>query len=152
MRCFIDFFRRHGEGLFLLLLTLLHGCVVGVFQMTLWFNDKGINYLDGLDPKSGSWLDRVLWLCAEGDYVQTISEERMRECVLLNLFNQLRSALKSTDSYRTSSQQCATERRAFAGCIANKGGSGESVTNGEAATRIIVALRDAQQKLRLPAY
>ena len=118
--------------------------------MTLWFNDKGINYLN-VDNHSGSedWLDRVLWRCAEDDYVGTTTETQMRECVLLNLFNQLKLALKTTDSYKSSAQQCAIERQVFTSCIASSGKEIDSITNGEAMSNILRAFRSAVAKLSI---
>ncbi|XP_043274774.1 slit homolog 2 protein-like [Venturia canescens] len=127
-------------------------------KMTLWFKDKGINYSSDL-PASPSWLDRVLWLCAEDGYGRgrgvsatagiTDDEKTMRECVLFSVFDQLRSALKTTASYFASSGRCVSETRGFLQCLVRKTGNNESagMTDAQAVTKIISNLRGVREDL-----
>lgn len=108
-----------------------------LFQITRWFVDRGINYKTELD-KRDSTLDVILWQCAENDNAIQNSELLMKECVLLNLYNQLQSALTTSDSYPRVSAECVNERNAVAHCI--KRSAKTSVTNGEAVRYLLSAL------------
>lgn len=96
--------------------TLLDSVYLSIrkLQLTLWMRDHGVNYVDGESEKE-AWVDKLLWLCAIGDTSVAESEVSMKECIILNLFNQFRTGLEKSNS---TIDQCAPERHQLTSCIA----------------------------------
>lgn len=114
-------------------------------KLTLWLRDHGINYHnDQRGPEV--WLDRILWLCAMDDSVPLGNkEEQMVECVVLNLFNQLRTVWLSPVS-QSLSQQCTQSRKDLTRCLTTRGHRTltNSTTNGAFVRSLLLQLRDSK--------
>lgn len=80
--------------------------------------DHYVSYKTELSEKE-AWLEKLLWLCAIGDASVAESELLMKECVILNLFNQLRTGLSSAESYPLNAN-CANERDRLMDCIVSE--------------------------------
>ncbi|XP_031772994.1 uncharacterized protein LOC105735751 [Apis florea] len=84
-------------------------------KLTLWMQDHGVNYKNE-ESKKEAWLDKLLWLCAIGDASVAESEVLMKECVILNLFNQFRTGL-STEKSNSTIDHCVAERHQLTSCV-----------------------------------
>lgn len=93
-----------------------------------------------------NWLDGVLWLCAGDDVKIAESEVFMRECVILSLFNQLRTGLTTAESFPlTVPQECTYARNELTSCLAADRRSGrEVVTNGQFVRKLLRQLRESK--------
>ncbi|GAB1867848.1 Chondroadherin-like [Camponotus japonicus] len=113
--------------------------------LTLWLHDLGINYKTeqrGLE----NWLDSILWLCAADDGKVADSEVLMKECVILNLFNQLRTSLTTAESFPLSiPQDCIYARNELTTCIATDRKRGrEVITNGHVVRKLLRQLMESK--------
>ncbi|XP_012283749.1 leucine-rich repeat transmembrane neuronal protein 4 [Orussus abietinus] len=108
-------------------------------KTTRWLVDKGVNYMS-YSEISENWLDEMLWMCGFGEPEVEESEILMKECVLLSLFNQLKSALTTSDSYAFTVSECVNERNAVASCLLQSGKPGKPITNGEAMRKLLLAV------------
>lgn len=117
-----------------------------MLQLTLWLKDMGINYHSEQDHAEESWLDSILWLCAADDGKVADSEILMKECVLQNLFNQLRTALTTSESYPLSvSQECIYARNDLTKCVAaNRRRGREVTTNGYVVRKLLRQLMESK--------
>ncbi|XP_063975095.1 chondroadherin-like [Diachasmimorpha longicaudata] len=106
-------------------------------QLTLWLKDHGINYSNDRPNGMESWLDSLLWLCAIENDVIAKSEEKMRQCVVLAMFNQLREAIATLEDYQTMTNVCVAERKSFLKSLSEFKPPGESLTNGMAIENMI---------------
>lgn len=113
--------------------------------MTLWLRDLGINY-DVERRGEENWLDSILWLCAADDGRIADSEVLMKECVILNLFNQLRTGLTTSVSFPlTVSEECKSARNELTKCVAADGKSrGKAVTNGHVVRKLLRQLEESK--------
>ncbi|XP_011874529.1 PREDICTED: leucine-rich repeat-containing protein 26-like [Vollenhovia emeryi] len=113
--------------------------------LTLRLRDLGISYkTDQRDEEN--WLDSILWLCAMDDVKTAASEVFMEECVILNLFNQLRTGLTTAESFPISTpQECIYARNELTTCIAADRRNGrEVVTNGNVVRKLLRHLRESK--------
>ncbi|KAK2580697.1 hypothetical protein KPH14_011327 [Odynerus spinipes] len=114
-------------------------------KLTLWLRDRGINYK--IDPRGPEvWLDQVLWLCALDDSIPLADkEEQMAECVILNLFNQLRTAW-TPPVPQSIPQQCAQPRKDLTRCLTTRGHTTltNSTTNGAFIRSLLIQLRESK--------
>ncbi|KMQ96450.1 leucine-rich repeat and immunoglobulin-like domain-containing nogo receptor-interacting protein [Lasius niger] len=113
--------------------------------LTLWLQDLGINYKTeqrGVE----NWLDSILWLCAADDGKVADSEVLMKECVILNLFNQLRTGLTTAESFPLSiPQECIYARNELTRCVATDNRRGREVTtNGHVVRKLLRQLRESK--------
>ncbi|XP_077276141.1 uncharacterized protein LOC143904967 [Temnothorax americanus] len=113
--------------------------------LTLWLRDLGINYKIEQRGEE-NWLDDILWLCAADDVKIAESEVFMKECVVLNLFNQLRTGLTTAESFPLSiPQECIYARNVLTQCIAaNRRHGREVVTNGHVVRKLLRQLRESK--------
>ncbi|TGZ37736.1 uncharacterized protein [Temnothorax longispinosus] len=113
--------------------------------LTLWLRDLGINYKIEQRGEE-NWLDDILWLCAADDVKIAESEVFMKECVVLNLFNQLRTGLTTAESFPLSiPQECTYARNELTQCIAADRRHGrEVVTNGHVVRKLLRQLRESK--------
>ncbi|XP_060821753.1 leucine-rich repeat transmembrane neuronal protein 1-like [Bombus pascuorum] len=96
-------------------------------ELTLWMRDHGVNYKTEQSKKE-EWLDKLLWLCAMDDASVVKSEDSMKECIILNLFNQLRTGLSTAQSYPLS-VDCPVESNLLMACLATGATNGEVIKN-----------------------
>ncbi|XP_076544765.1 uncharacterized protein LOC117601531 [Osmia lignaria lignaria] len=117
-------------------------------KLTLWMRDHGVNYKTEESEKE-AWLDKLLWLCAINDASVAESEVLMKECVILNLFNQLRTGLSSAESYPLSvSQECVNARNLLTSCIVTQSQrSSQAFTNGNAIKNLLLYLYQARTSI-----
>ncbi|KAK1116816.1 hypothetical protein K0M31_020517 [Melipona bicolor] len=108
-------------------------------KLTLWMRDHGVSYKTEENEKQ-AWLDKLLWLCAIGDANVAKSEVLMKECVILNLFNQLRTGLSTAESYPLT-MDCATERDRLTNCIITEAQAFPSITNGNVIKKLLFYIR-----------
>ncbi|XP_015118335.1 leucine-rich repeat transmembrane neuronal protein 4 [Diachasma alloeum] len=106
-------------------------------QLTLWLKDHGINYSNERPNGMESWLDSLLWLCAIEDDVIAKSEEKMRQCVVLGMFNQFRKAIMTLEDYQSTTNVCVSERKSFLSSLSDFKQPGESLTNALAIENMI---------------
>lgn len=113
--------------------------------LTLWSRDLGVSYKTEQRGEE-NWLDGVLWLCAGDDVKIAESEVFMRECVILSLFNQLRTGLTTAESFPlTVPQECTYARNELTSCLAADRRSGrEVVTNGQFVRKLLRQLRESK--------
>ncbi|XP_018403737.1 PREDICTED: chondroadherin-like [Cyphomyrmex costatus] len=111
--------------------------------LTLWLQDLGISYKTD-QREEDNWLDNILWLCAADDVKIANSEVFMKECVVLNLFNQLRTGLTTAESFPLSiSQECIHSRDELTKCITADGKYGrEVITNGHVVRMLLRLLQE----------
>ncbi|XP_003250993.1 leucine-rich repeat-containing protein 26 [Apis mellifera] len=107
-------------------------------KLTLWMRDHGVNYVDGESEKE-AWVDKLLWLCAIGDTSVAESEVSMKECIILNLFNQFRTGLEKSNS---TIDQCAPERHQLTSCIAAE--NRHQLTNGNVIKKLLFYIRQTK--------
>ncbi|XP_076672063.1 uncharacterized protein LOC143371084 [Andrena cerasifolii] len=114
-------------------------------KLTLWMRDHGVSYEAELSEKE-SWLDKLLWLCAIGNADVANSEILMKECVILNLFNQLRTGLSTAELYPlTLPQECVDARKIFTSCIAMQARTHDrAFTNGNVIKRLLQYLQQTK--------
>lgn len=114
-------------------------------QLTLWLHDLGISYKSEQRGEE-NWLDSILWLCAADDVRIADSDVLMKECVVLNLFNQLRTGLTTAESFPLSvPQECVYARNELTMCIAADRRSGrEVVTNGHVVRKLLKQLTESK--------
>ncbi|XP_029166130.1 uncharacterized protein LOC114936938 [Nylanderia fulva] len=114
-------------------------------KLTLWLKDLGINYQTE-ERVEENWLDSILWLCAAYDGKVADSEVLMKECVILNLFNQLRTGLTTAESYPLSvPQECIYARNELTKCVAADRRLGREVTtNGHVVRKLLRQLRESK--------
>lgn len=106
--------------------------------------DHGVSYETELSEKE-SWLDKLLWLCAIGNADVAKSEILMKECVILNLFNQLRTGLSTAEFYPlTLSQECMGARKIFTNCIATQAQDDHAFTNGNVIKTLLRYLQQSK--------
>lgn len=112
--------------------------------LTLWLRDLGINYDVGQRGEE-DWLDSILWLCATDDDKIANSEVLMKECVILNLFNQLRTGLTTSVSFPLPvSEECTSARNELTKCIAGDRRRGTAVTNGHVVRKLLRQLEESK--------
>lgn len=113
--------------------------------LTLWLHDLGISYKTEQRGEE-NWLDDILWLCGADDVRIADSEALMQECVVLNLFNQLRTGLTTAESFPLSvPQECVHARNELTACIAADRKTGrEVVTNGHVVRKLLRHLRESK--------
>ncbi|XP_011173612.2 chondroadherin [Solenopsis invicta] len=113
--------------------------------LTLWLQDLGINY-KGEQRGRDNWLDSILWLCAAEDDKIAESEVFMKECVVLNLFNQLLTGLTTAESFPlTIPQSCTDARNELTKCLATDRRNGrEVVTNGHVVRKLLRHLKESK--------
>lgn len=119
-------------------------------QLTLWLRDLGIKYkTEQREEEQEDWLDNMLWLCAAEDGKIADSEVFMKECVVLNLFNQLRTSLTTAESYPLSiPQECVLARNELTKCVANdRRYNREVVTNGHVVRKLLRQLRESKSSV-----
>lgn len=117
---------------------------VFALQLTLWLRDLGINYKTEQRGEE-NWLDSILWLCAAWDGRTADSEVLMKECVVLNLFNQLRTGLTTAQSFPLSvSEECTSARNELTKCIAEDRRHGKAVSNGHVVRKLLRQLRESR--------
>ncbi|KAG5315446.1 PXDN protein, partial [Acromyrmex insinuator] len=111
--------------------------------LTLWLQDLGINYKTD-QREEENWLDNILWLCASDDVKTADSEVFMKECVVLNLFNQLRTGLTTAESFPLSiPQECIDARHELTKCVAADRKHGrEVITNGHVVRKLLGQLQE----------
>lgn len=102
-------------------------------KLTLWMRDHGVNYENGESEKE-AWLDKLLWLCAIGNTSVAESEILMKECIILNLFNQFRTGL-SIEKSNSTTNHCAAERYQLTSCIAAE--NHHQLTNGNVIKKLL---------------
>lgn len=78
--------------------------------------------------KKEEWLDKLLWLCAMDDASVVKSEDSMKECVILNLFNQLRTGLSTAQSYPLP-VDCPVESNFLTACLDTGATNGKVIKN-----------------------
>ncbi|XP_043667582.1 chondroadherin-like [Vespula pensylvanica] len=114
-------------------------------KLTLWLKDHGVNYK--IDPRGPEfWLDNVLWLCAVDDSIPLGDKnEQMVECVILNLFNQLRTVWTLPVS-SSIPQQCSGSRKDLTKCLMTNGHKSltNSATNGAFIKNLLLQLRESK--------
>ncbi|KYQ47668.1 Peroxidasin like protein [Trachymyrmex zeteki] len=112
-------------------------------KLTLWLKDLGISYKTD-QREDENWLDNILWLCATDDVKIADSEVFMKECVVLNLFNQLRTGLTTAESFPLSiSQECIDARYELTKCVAADRKHGrEVITNGHVVRKLLEQLQE----------
>ena len=117
-------------------------------KLTLWMQDHGVSYETELREKE-SWLDKLLWLCAIGNADVAKSEILMKECLILNLFNQLRTGLSTAEFYPlTLPRECVDARKIFTSCIATQTRTYDhAFTNGNVIKRILQYLQQTKSAL-----
>lgn len=105
----------------------------------------GINY-KAEQRGEENWLDSILWLCATDDVKIADSEVFLKECVVLNLFNQLRTGLTTAESFPLSiPQECIYARNELTKCVAADRRHGrEVVTNGHVVRKLLRHLRESK--------
>lgn len=113
--------------------------------LTLWLHDLGIDYRTTQRGEE-DWLDSLLWLCAADDGKVADSEVLMKECVIFNLFNQLRTGLTTSESYPLDvSQECAYAREELTRCaMTGRKSSKEVVTNGHVVRKLLRQLKESK--------
>ncbi|XP_076766381.1 uncharacterized protein LOC143433121 [Xylocopa sonorina] len=114
-------------------------------KLTLWMRDHGVSQKIEESEKE-TWLDKLLWYCAIGDENVAKSELLMKECVILNLFNQLRTGLSTATSYPLATN-CAVQRDRLTNCIAKEARDSESLTNGNFIKNLLFYLRHAKSTI-----
>ncbi|EFN78221.1 chondroadherin [Harpegnathos saltator] len=108
--------------------------------LTLWLHDLGVDYKSE-QRGDEDWLDSLLWLCAADDGKVADSEVLLKECVIFNLFNQLRSGLTTAESYPLAiPQDCVHARKELTKCVA----AGRSVTNGHVVRKLLRQLKESK--------
>lgn len=114
-------------------------------QLTLWMQDLGISYKTEQRGED-DWLNSILWLCAADDVKLADSEVFMKECVVLNLFNQLRTGLTTSESFPLfTPQECIYARNELTKCIAAERRHGrEVVTNGHVVRKLLRHLEESK--------
>ncbi|KAI4498553.1 hypothetical protein M0802_006259 [Mischocyttarus mexicanus] len=117
-------------------------------KLTLWLRDHGVNYK--IDPRGPEfWLDNVLWLCAVDDSIPLGDKnEQMVECVILNLFNQLRTAW-TVPGPPSIPQQCSQPRKDLTKCLVTGGHKSltYSATNGGFIKNLLLQLRESKSSI-----
>ncbi|OAD62390.1 Leucine-rich repeat-containing protein 26, partial [Eufriesea mexicana] len=114
-------------------------------QLTLWMRDHGVSYKNELSEKE-AWLDKLLWLCAIGDASVANSEVLMKECVILNLFNQLRTGLETAESYPLA-VDCAAARDDLTDCIIEQAQKFKLLTNGNVIKELLLYIHQAMSNV-----
>nr|XP_012152816.1 PREDICTED: TLR4 interactor with leucine rich repeats-like isoform X2 [Megachile rotundata] len=117
-------------------------------KLTLWMRDHGVNYRTEQSQKE-AWLDKLLWLCAINDEKVAESEDLMKECVILNLFNQLRTGLSTAESYplQDVSQECVNARNLLTDCIVTDTRKYDTFTNGNVIKNLLLYLYQAKSSI-----
>ncbi|XP_020287981.1 peroxidasin homolog [Pseudomyrmex gracilis] len=113
--------------------------------LTLWLQDLGIGYRTEQRGED-DWLDNILWLCTADDGKVAESEILMKECVILNLFNQLRTGLSTAESSPLFvPQDCIYMRNQLTQCVARNYRHGrEVVTNGHVVRKLLRQLYETK--------
>ncbi|CAD1481111.1 unnamed protein product, partial [Heterotrigona itama] len=111
-------------------------------KLTLWMRDHEVSYKTEQNERQ-TWLDKLLWLCAIGDANVAKSEVLMKECVILNLFNQLRTGLSTAESYPLA-VDCATERDRLTNCMITETQAFRSITNGYVIKKLLLYIRQTK--------
>ncbi|KZC09127.1 SLIT and NTRK-like protein 2 [Dufourea novaeangliae] len=112
-------------------------------QLTLWMRDHGVSYKTEQSEKE-TWLDKLLWLCAIDNPEVAESEILIKECVILSLFNQLRTGLSTAESYPLFvSGECQEARNRLTDCVANEAQNQRTYTNGNVIAKLFLYLREA---------
>uniref|UniRef100_A0A0C9RZU2 Lrrc15_8 protein n=1 Tax=Fopius arisanus TaxID=64838 RepID=A0A0C9RZU2_9HYME len=106
-------------------------------KLTLWLKDHGINYWNEGPIGMESWLDSLLWRCAIQSDLIANSEEKMRQCVVLGMFNQFREAVVNLQDYQDIKNTCVRERKAFINSLIDSKLPGEILTNAGVIERMI---------------
>ncbi|XP_017878030.1 chaoptin-like [Ceratina calcarata] len=110
--------------------------------LTLWLRDHGVAYkIESIEKEA--WLDKLLWLCAIGDASVAESEELIKECVILNAFNQLRTGLSTAESYPLVTN-CAVQRNLLTSCIVTETQRQQSLTNGNVIKKLLLYIGQAK--------
>ncbi|XP_078036231.1 uncharacterized protein LOC144469638 [Augochlora pura] len=114
-------------------------------KLTLWMRDHGVSYKTGFSSAQETWLDKLLWLCAIDDSAVAASELLIKECVLLNLFEQLRIGLTTAESYPLQvSSECADAMDRLMVCAAKESEEAGPSTNARFVTNLLLYLREAR--------
>ncbi|XP_051171671.1 leucine-rich repeat transmembrane neuronal protein 4-like [Leptopilina boulardi] len=117
-------------------------------KLTRWLKDKGNRYTsegDGFKYRE-DYLDSLIWKCAIDREIEN-SELLMKECVFLNLYNQLQTALVTSCSFPSTASECVNERSSLVRCIQQSGNG--NINNGEAVRKLLLALRSG---IKTPRY
>ncbi|XP_033225668.1 peroxidasin-like [Belonocnema kinseyi] len=114
-------------------------------KLTRWLKDKGVIYAseEGGFKYREDFLDSLIWRCAIDPEIGS-SETKMKECVLLNLYNQLQTALVTSCSFPSVAAECINERSALLNCIQQSGNG--NINNGEAVRKLLLALRSGYKR------
>ncbi|XP_076655915.1 uncharacterized protein LOC143360701 [Halictus rubicundus] len=114
-------------------------------KLTLWMRDHGVSYASETGEKERAWLDKLLWLCAIDDPVIAGSELSMKECVLFNLYQQLRTGLVSAESYPLPlNSQTADAINSLMHCVVNQAEKDQAATNGRIISDLLLYLYRAK--------
>ncbi|XP_043473103.1 leucine-rich repeat, immunoglobulin-like domain and transmembrane domain-containing protein 2 [Leptopilina heterotoma] len=116
-------------------------------KLTRWLRDRGNQYTsegDGFKYRE-DFLDSLIWKC-DIDRQIADSELLMKECVFLNLYNQLQTALVTSCSFPSSASECVNERSSLVRCIQESGNG--NINNGEAVRKLLLALRSGSKTPR----
>lgn len=105
--------------------------------------DHGVSYKSGHDEKE-TWLDKLLWLCAIDDPAVAESELLIKQCVILNLFNQLRTSLPATGSYPLHWSKCADPGYFLIDCIKKEAEPRGTDTNANVISNLLLYLRQTK--------
>ncbi|XP_066594144.1 leucine-rich repeat and transmembrane domain-containing protein 2-like [Prorops nasuta] len=111
------------------------------FELMLYLHDHGIKY-DNAQYEDENWLDGLLWRCNPAEATES-SSESIKECVLLNLFVQLRSSFVSNPSPALP-QQCTSAMDSFTRCLATPTPDGRPITNGNVVKKLLLNLNEAK--------
>ncbi|XP_031829335.2 uncharacterized protein LOC116425561 [Nomia melanderi] len=112
-------------------------------KMTLWMRDHGVSYKSGTDEKE-TWLDKLLWLCAIDDPAAAESELLIKQCVIMNLFNQLRTGLTTADSYPRYFSKCVDPGYFLIDCVLKEAEPHRTDTNANVISNLLLYLRHAK--------
>nr|XP_033327219.1 leucine-rich glioma-inactivated protein 1-like [Megalopta genalis] len=114
-------------------------------KLTLWMRDHGVSYKTGASDAKEAWLDKLLWLCAIDDSAVAGSELLIKECLLLNLFEQLKTGLTTAESYPLQiSYDCADAMDRLMVCAAKESEDAGPSTNARFVTNLLLYLREAR--------
>ncbi|CAK9830353.1 Leucine-rich repeat-containing protein 26 [Anthophora retusa] len=111
-------------------------------KLTLWMRNHGIRGRTEMSEKE-EWLDKPLWHCAISDAIVAKSEVLMKECVILNLFNQLRTGLTTAESYPLNAK-CSSERNRLTDCIVLEALQFQTYTNGNIIKKLLLYLHQTK--------
>ncbi|XP_076296743.1 uncharacterized protein LOC143216978 [Lasioglossum baleicum] len=112
-------------------------------KLTLWMRDHGVSYATETGEKERAWLDKLLWLCAIDDPAVARSELSIKECVLFNLFGQLRTGLLTAETAPLQNQ-CISEIGNMVNCVGHTADKDRRSTNARVISDLILYLLRAK--------